>query len=77
MLNIFLDIQGHKTQLELSYHGIFLTLCFINRYYKRDKEAKDAEGQLLGLQKDLADLEGKLAVSEQQRKHWEKEYNVC
>lgn len=46
-----------------------------SKYYKRDKEAKDAEGQLLGLQKDLADLEGKLAVSEQQRKHWEKEYN--
>jgi hypothetical protein len=45
------------------------------RYYKRDKEAKDAEGQLQGLLKELADLEGKLAVSEQQRKHWEREYN--
>ena len=46
-----------------------------SKYYKRDKEAKDAEGQLQGLQKELADLEGKLAVSEQQRKHWEREYN--
>lgn len=45
------------------------------KYYKRDKEAKDAEGQLQGLQKDLAEMEGKLAVAEQQRKHFEKEYN--
>ena len=54
----------------------FCFYLFFPRYYKRDKEAKDAEGQLQGLQKELADLEGKLAVSEQQRKHWEREYNV-
>lgn len=54
----------------------FYLFFFHSRYYKRDKEAKDAEGQLQGIQKELADLEGKLAVSEQQRKHWEREYNV-